>query len=546
MYPVQILIADDHEAIRKGIRRLLAGSPEWQVCGEAADGEEAVAQASALRPDVVLMDIAMPRMNGISAAKAILLERPSTLMIMVSQRDPALVAASGIRAAAFVDKSRLVHDLERTIRSVMAADGRHGDGKPKSPIGDGNPRSKDRDPGTDRDADVLRKEADHKNGLLAAIVDSSDDAIVSKNLDGIVTSWNRGAERLFGYSAGEAVGKSIKMLIPADRLQEEDHILERIRNGQRVDHFETVRQRKDGTLIEVSVTISPVLDETGRIVGASKVARDITRSKEVERQLRESEQLLRTLADDLEATVRTRTRELEQRNAEIVAQSEQLRRLSRRLQKSQDAERRRVARELHDSAGQFLALLSMNLERIRRSMPTDAETVELLQDTERLVEELSREIRTVSYLLHPPLLDESGLEGALSWYSRGLSERGALEVELVVDKRFSRPPAAMELALFRVVQECLTNIHRHSGSKTAKITLSCEGDDVLIHVEDYGRGIPEDTLSAIQTHRAGVGITAMHERIREFGGLLSIESTLGGTKVSVRVSVPGAACGDES
>ena len=394
------------------------------------------------------------------------------------------------------------------------------------------------------DAAALRQEAERQTGLLAAIVDSSDDAIVSKDLDGIITSWNRGAERLFGYLADEVIGQSIRLLIPADRQQEEDSILQRIRSGVRVDHIETVRRRKDGTLVDVSVTISPVLDESGRIVGASKVARDITERKEVDRMLREREQLLRMLADDLEATVRERTRELEQRNAEIIAQSEQLRRLSRRLQRSQDAERRRVARELHDSVGQLVALLSMNLARIRSHVTNGAESLQLLQDTERLVEEMSSEIRTVSYLLHPPLLDESGLEGALTWYSKGLSERGALEVELIVDKRFARPPAPIELTLFRIVQECLTNIHRHSGSKTAKITLSCDEDELIIDVEDYGKGIAEETLSAIKNQRAGVGITAIHERIREFGGTVLIESTPRGTKVSVRVPSTATECAD--
>src|ERR1700680_241327 len=111
---------------------------------------------------------------------------------------------------------------------------------------------------------------------LAAIIESSDDAIVSKDLTGIITSWNRGAEQLFGYTATEAVGQSITMLIPPDRLSEETYVLERIRRGQRVEHFETVRWRKDGTLVDVSVAVSPIRDTTGVIIGASKIARDIT------------------------------------------------------------------------------------------------------------------------------------------------------------------------------------------------------------------------------------------------------------------------------
>ena len=136
-------------------------------------------------------------------------------------------------------------------------------------------------------------QGDSVTGRLAAIVESSDDAIISKNLDGVISSWNKSAERLFGYTAEEAIGQSIMLIIPADRRKEEESILDRIRHGQRVDHFETVRRRKDGTLIELSVTISPVRDSTGRVVGASKVGRDITERRQSERALRESEERLR-------------------------------------------------------------------------------------------------------------------------------------------------------------------------------------------------------------------------------------------------------------
>src|SRR5436190_2453228 len=117
---------------------------------------------------------------------------------------------------------------------------------------------------------------------LAAIVESSDDAIVSKTLEGIITSWNQGAQRIFGWTAEEVIGKSITIIIPHDRVQEEPRILERMRRGERIDHFETIRQTKDGRLLEVSVTISPMRDSSGRIVGVSKIARDITPQKQLE------------------------------------------------------------------------------------------------------------------------------------------------------------------------------------------------------------------------------------------------------------------------
>src|SRR5580704_12532747 len=141
------------------------------------------------------------------------------------------------------------------------------------------------------------KQAEEITGLLAAIVASSDDAIISKNLDGTVSSWNKSAERIFGYTPEEAIGQHIHLIIPPERHAEESTILDRLRRGERVDHFHTVRRRKDGRLIDVSLTISPVRDSVGRIVGASKVARDITEQKRAERELRESEQRFRVVTD---------------------------------------------------------------------------------------------------------------------------------------------------------------------------------------------------------------------------------------------------------
>ena len=199
---------------------------------------------------------------------------------------------------------------------------------------------------------ALRLKADKAIGLLAAIVDSCEDAIVSKTLDGVITSWNAGAERLFGYKASEAVGQHISLIIPVNRGEEETIIIERIKRGERIEHFDTVRVRKDRTTFDVALTISPVRDASGKIVGASKIARDITQRKRMERELRESEDRYRTLADALDTQVQFRTQELARRNSA-------LRDLSGRLLESQDNERRRIARELHDSTGQQLAVLGM-------------------------------------------------------------------------------------------------------------------------------------------------------------------------------------------
>ena len=499
-----------------------------------------------------------------------------------------------------------------------------------------------------------RERRERAGSLLAAIVDSSDDAIISKTLEGFITSWNKGAERLFGYTAAEAVGRHITLIVPKDRWDEEARILERLKRGDRIDHFETLRQRKEGKLLTLSLTISPVKDDAGRIIGASKVARDITERKEIQRALterarlldlssdailvrdgsdritywnqsacdlygysrgeamgrvthelfrtefvepleriteqlyrdgrwtgelihkrkdgskilvasrwsldkdvhgnqncvletnnditqqkesdkalRESEERLRTLSNSLEIQVSERTKELEHRNAEVLQQSEQLRELSNRLLKMQDDERRHIARELHDSAGQLIAGLSMNLADISRQAKQNPSLAKALADTQNLVQQLNKEIRTTSYLLHPPLLDETGLSQAIDWYMRGLRERSGLEIELDIAGDFGRLPADLELTIFRIVQESLTNIHRHSGCKTATIHLSRGARNILLEIQDQGKGIPPEKLAEIKAQRTGVGIAGMRERVRHFKGEMDIQSNGSGARIVV-------------
>jgi PAS domain S-box-containing protein len=372
---------------------------------------------------------------------------------------------------------------------------------------------------------ALRLRADKAIGLLAAIVDSSDDAIVSKTLAGVITSWNAGAERLFGYTASEAIGQHISFIIPVNRRDEETVIIERIKKGERIEHFDTVRIGKDKKPLDISLTISPVRDASGKIVGASKIARDVTQRKRIERELRESEERYRTLADALDTQVQFRTQELERRNSH-------LRDLSRRLLESQDAERRHIARELHDSAGQTLAALGMQLAQISEDAKKNpGQLVKDVQDAEQLVQHLTQEIRTTSYLLHPPLLDETGISSALSWYVQGLAERSSLEIDLQVADNFGRLPSDMELLIFRLVQESLTNIHRHSGSKSAMIRIEREETQVHVRVEDQGKGMSPERFAEIQSQGTGVGLRGMRERVRHFQGDLVIESNGSGTRV---------------
>jgi signal transduction histidine kinase len=219
--------------------------------------------------------------------------------------------------------------------------------------------------------------------------------------------------------------------------------------------------------------------------------------------------------------------------------------LTSRLLQLQDEERRRIARELHDSAGQTLAALGMNVSKLHRVLAkSNPELRETTTDSMQLIEELSTEIRTLSYLLHPPLLDESGLASALSWYTEGLTARSKIVVDLQVAPEIGRMHPDLETAIFRIVQECLTNIHRHSGSPTAEIHIRRENGDVRVEVADQGKGLQVAESAGTLKARAGVGLRGMQERVRQLGGTLEIAGGNPGTRVIA--VLPFAARSEES
>jgi signal transduction histidine kinase len=242
--------------------------------------------------------------------------------------------------------------------------------------------------------------------------------------------------------------------------------------------------------------------------------------------------LLWKAQDELELRV-------EERTADLDAVNRNLRDLSARLMQLQDEERRRIARELHDSVGQTLAALSMNLSTVRSDVEQLARTAAALTDSECLVRDMVTEVRTISHLLHPPLLDELGLSSALRWYVNGFSQRSRIKVDLDMAEDFARFPAEIETAIFRVVQECLTNIHRHSESPIAKIRLRHSDREVTVDIEDKGKGIPPKKLHELTAAGTpGVGVRGMQERIRQLGGTLDITSGGHGTRIIVRLPIP--------
>jgi signal transduction histidine kinase len=222
----------------------------------------------------------------------------------------------------------------------------------------------------------------------------------------------------------------------------------------------------------------------------------------------------------------------------MLRQAEHVRELSWRLLRAQDEERRHIARELHDSAGQTLTVLSMNLAQlVQKTGRTAPELASEAENIQEMVQQLHRDIRTTSYLLHPPLLDENGLYSALSWYTQGLAERSSLEIKLDILQEFGRLPRDMELVVFRLVQECLTNIHRHSGSKTADIRIAREKRQIAVEIQDCGQGMSAQRLAEIQSGGSGVGIRGIRERLSQFAGEMKIEYDSTGTRVLVSIPV---------
>lgn len=477
------------------------------------------------------------------------------------------------------------------------------------------------------------KRAERGMGELAAIVESSDDAIVGKTLEGIVTSWNQGAERLLGYSAEEMIGQSILKLIPEDRLEEEAQILGRLGRGERVDHYETVRRRKDGRLVDVSLSISPIRDGSGRLVGASKIARDITERKRAEQGLRESQNRFESVIDSamdaiisidkaqrvvlfnaaaermfgcsaaealgqtldrfipprlrsahrkhvrafgatgvtsramgkLDALTGLRSdgrefpieasisqteiggeklftvilRDITERKeaVEALSRSEgQLRGLATRLQRAREEEAIRIARELHDQLGRCLTTIKMDITLIEQmaSVQPTAETIRSIPEKTRLmleaIDETVHVVRKISTELRPGILDDFGLAAAIEWQAKDFQRRSGVLCILNVPQEDLDVSREQATAFFRIFQEILTNVARHSKAGKVWVHLEVRDGMVALEVEDNGVGI---SLEALWRPQA-LGLLGMRERAAVFGGSVEIAGIPGkGTTVVV-------------
>jgi len=700
---VRILIADDHELVREGLRALLAARPAWEVCGEAVDGVEAIEKAVELRPDIVLLDVSMPRLGGLEAAAVIRRESPASEIVIVSQHDPAEMLPSALEAGArgFVSKSDIASNLLSTIESIVDPARRTG-------AANGAERTRERpsvlpgplDPERQR-AENLLLEQNHLLELIArgrpldhclraitesvahlqpgvraaiALLDGKRlriERIVSSRLPAVLTvqlcelpiasystlpcaaALRRGEPVTCADIAGDAQwapqwrelclahgvravhtapvwnadGAAIASFFVCLGEAREPNAWERdlVQFGAHLGSLAIERKQVEEILrqrsaqLEILVDQAPIgvflLDGDLRVRKVNPVARpsfgpfpDLVGRNycELLRQVREPEYAqevlrifrhtlatgesyeateqapplgssspaeyydwrvdriplpegghgvvcyfrnvsvetqsraaLREARDHLESRVRERTEELEKAY-------KSLRVLSMRMMQMQDEDRRRIARDLHDSAGQLLAALGMELASLNaRAAALSPELAADINSSLQLVQQLTQDIRTASYLLHPPLLDDAGLSGALRWYVAGLSKRSGIAITLELDEALGRLPRELEAAVFHIVQESLTNIHRHSGSKTATLRIARTGGRLLLDIEDEGSGIPAEILREIQTQGSGVGIAGMRERVLHFNGDIRITSVNTGTRIAVTFPVdPGGARAD--
>jgi PAS domain S-box-containing protein len=370
---------------------------------------------------------------------------------------------------------------------------------------------------------------------LADLLENAVEGVQQVGSDQKIRWANKALLNLLGYTVDEYVGQDLVDFHSQRHIF--DDFWQKLMQREDLYDYPAELKCKDGSVKHVLIHSNGHW-ESGQFAYTRCFLRDVTEQKRME-------EALRLAHDELELHVQERTIELGQKNLQIIKQAEileitnqGLRDLSARLMEVQDEERRRIARDLHDSTGQALALLSMNLSALQ----TEAEKVNgdlagMVAENLELAKQISSDLRTISYLLHPPLLDEMGLGSALLWYIDGFGRRSGIRVSLDVASNLGRLSQALELTIFRVVQECLINIHRHSGSPTASIRLYQTFGKAILEVKDEGKGISPEKLAKISSAGApGVGLRGMRERVKDFEGEWEIQSGENGTRI--RVAIP--------
>ena len=360
---------------------------------------------------------------------------------------------------------------------------------------------------------MLSEPADPPDGPseeLSAIVASSDDAILSKGLDGVIRSWNAAAERLYGYTAAEAIGRNIALIVPDELASEIGGILREIAANRRVEHFETVRRHRDGSLVAVSLSVSPVLDRAGQVVAASVIARDVSGRLAMEAALKESER----------------------RRMEILAS----------MLRAEEAERSRIATELHDDTVQVMTASLFALDRValiaRRSENQQIESAVTV--TRATLEEATARARRLMFELRPSILHEHGIIPAVNVLADETRRETGARTE--VRGSVGRYGHDVEELVYRSLQEALANVRKHAGATEVAIRLEDDGTALVCEVADNGRGFDPVAIRDRPGAALHAGLDTMVERIRAAGGETTVDSRRGaGTRVRLTIPIQAEA-----
>jgi PAS domain S-box-containing protein len=367
------------------------------------------------------------------------------------------------------------------------------------------------------DREQAQRSLRRKESELADLLENALEGAQQTGPDQEILWANQAMLKLLGYAPEEYVGHPF-MDFYADK-NAFDVYWQKLMRGEDICDYSAELRCKDGSIKHVLLHANG-LWEDGKFVHTRCFIRDVTAQKLAEQGLRESEANLCLAKDKLESLVDQRTTAL--------------RRLSSKILTLQDAERRRIARELHDSLGQYLVGLKLNIDMLRQSPGQN----ELWAQATEIMEQCISEVRTLSCLLHPPMIDELGLVSSVRWFVDGLGQRSGIRISVDVPGDLPRLPAAIELVLFRVLQEALTNVHRHSGASAAEVLIRQENERVVLEVKDNGRGMQPELLARFDQAGTGmgVGLSGMRERVQELDGRMKLESDNNGT--SLRVALP--------
>jgi two-component system NarL family sensor kinase len=342
-----------------------------------------------------------------------------------------------------------------------------------------------------------RTDAGTSAAYLRALIENSPIALVVLDSHYRYTMCNPAFERLFRYTSKELSSADLDDLIAGPEMAEEAACLSgQVMRGHKV-HMVTRRRRRDGMMVDVEIYGIPLMVD-GRLAGVYALYQDVTERNKAQMAFRE---------------------------------------ISGQLENLQQEERRRLARDLHDSTSQELAVLNWNLTRLANLVGDRDEALKaLVQQTKDIAYECSTRIRSVAYLLHPPLLGEAGLALAIPWLVEGFEQRSGIRITLEMSAKLSRYRDEVEIAIFRIVQEGLANVLRHSGSSVARISLHCKDGWLELAVGDEGKGHAREVLMQARDRRTGIGISGMRERVEQLGGCLRIDCNEDGT--TVRATVP--------